>query len=74
MSQTEPTLTLQQAIDLVESLPLDDQILLVDLIQKRLYQQQRQEIVREIQEIRQEVAQGNVKFGSVDEFLAELDD
>ena len=30
MSQTEPTLTLQQAIDLVESLPLDDPILLTE--------------------------------------------
>ena len=35
----------QQAIDLVESLPMDDQAVLVNLIQKRLHQQRRNQLV-----------------------------
>ncbi|GAP95837.1 hypothetical protein [Leptolyngbya sp. NIES-2104] len=66
----QPT-TLEAAIELIDALSLEDQTALIDLFQKRV---RRQELIREIQEIREEVAQGDVQFGSVADFLAAIDD
>ncbi|KYC35929.1 hypothetical protein WA1_48850 [Scytonema hofmannii PCC 7110] len=67
------TSALQQAIESVESLPIEDQEILLDLLQKRLLERRRTNLYQEISEIKQEFASGDVKFGSVDQFLAELD-
>ncbi|KAF3886732.1 MULTISPECIES: hypothetical protein [Nostocales] len=67
------TSALQQAIESVESLPLEDQEILLDILQKRLLERRRTNLYQEVKEVKQEFAQGNVKFGSVDQFLAELD-
>ena len=63
----------QQVIDAVESLSSDEQSALLTLLQKRLTQQKRVELVQEIAEVRQEYVQGNMKFGSVADFMAEMD-
>ena len=67
------TSAFQQAIESVESLPLEDQEILLDILQKRLLERRRTNLYQEVNEIKQEFAEGNVKFGSVDQFLAELD-
>lgn len=64
----------QQAIEAVEALSLEDQQALLELLQRRLADQQRQALSQEIAEVRQEYAEGKVRFGSVSDFLAELDD
>ena len=71
---TNPTVSFQQAIEIVESLSLEDQEMLLDVLLKRLAQQRRKILVQEIAEVRQEYAQGNVQFGSVTDLMAELDD
>jgi len=63
----------QQAIETVEKLSLEEQQILLETLQKRLHQQRRSLLSQEIEQIRQEVVQGNVKFGSVEQFLEELD-
>lgn len=63
----------QQAIETVEKLSLEEQQILLETLQKRLHQQRRTLLSQEIEQIRQEVVQGNVKFGSVEQFLEELD-
>ncbi|GAB4230679.1 MAG: hypothetical protein Kow0049_12690 [Stanieria sp.] len=68
------TSAFQQAIESVESLSLEDQEILLDILQKRLHQQRRNNLTQEIRETRQEFTQGKVKFGSVDQFLKELDE
>jgi hypothetical protein len=60
----------QNALNAVESLSLDDQLALLDLLHNRLKLRQRHQIV---QEVRQEFMEGKFKNGSVDDFLAELD-
>jgi ABC-type Fe3+/spermidine/putrescine transport system ATPase subunit len=67
------TSAFQQAIESVESLSIEDQEILLDIIQKRLQQKRRTQLCQEIKEIRQEFAEGKVKFGSVDQFLEQLD-
>lgn len=64
----------QQALEAVEVLSLEDQAMLLDILQNRLRQQRRNELLKEVAEVRQEYAEGKVKFGSVADFMAELDD
>ena len=67
------TSALQQAIESVESLPIEDQEILLDILQKRLQERRRTDLYKEVRAIKQEFAEGNVKFGSVEQFLAQLD-
>jgi hypothetical protein len=66
--------TFQQAIEAVEALELEEQALLVDIISKRLKQQHRDELLKEIAQAETDYAQGNVQQGSVADLMAELDD
>ena len=67
------TSALQQAIKTVENLPPDDQEILFNLLQKRQQEQRRANLLQEIKEIQQEYTKGNVQFGSLDQFLTQLD-
>jgi len=73
MTVTDQSSTFQRAIETIETLSLNDQEALLELLQKRLIEQRRKILMREIAEVRQEYAQGQVQFGSVADFMAELD-
>lgn len=62
----------QEALNAIESLSLDDQLALLDVLHNRLKLRQRHQIVQEVQEVRQEFMEGKFKSGSVDDFLAKL--
>lgn len=70
---TEQSSTFQRAIETIETLSLNDQEALLELLQKRLIEQRRKILMREVAEVCQEYAQGQVQFGSVADFMAELD-
>ncbi|MEG4962571.1 MULTISPECIES: hypothetical protein [unclassified Microcoleus] len=74
MSKTTHTSQFQQALEAVEVLSLEDQAMLLDILQNRLRQQRRNELLKEVAQVRQEYAEGNVKFGSVADVMAVLDD
>ncbi len=63
----------QEAMETVEKLSLEEQEVLLETLQKRLTQQRRTILSQEIKEVREEVTKGEVRFGSVDDFLEELD-
>jgi hypothetical protein len=69
----EKTSTLQKAIEVVETLSIEEQAILIDVIQNRLKQQRRDEILQAVAESRQEYAEGKVRSGSVADLLADLD-
>lgn len=69
----EKTSTLQKAIEVVEALSPEEQAILIDIIEKRLKQQRRDELLKAVAESRQEYAEGKVHSGSVADLLAELD-
>jgi ABC-type branched-subunit amino acid transport system ATPase component len=73
MTDALQTSRLQQAIEVAEALSLEERQLLLEILAKRLRRQQSQQLLEEIQEVRQEVANGSIKYGSVQDFLAELD-
>jgi hypothetical protein len=71
MEKTEVSL-LQQALDVVESLPPDDQETLIDLIRHRLIERRRDEIARNAQETLQAVRDGRAQYGSVEDLRRDL--
>jgi ABC-type branched-subunit amino acid transport system ATPase component len=73
MSQTLNTSLFQKALEAVEALSLEDQTILLNTLCSRLNQKQRLKLIEEIQEVREEYQAGKVKFGSLDDFLLELD-
>ena len=70
----EKTSTLQKAIEVVEALSPDEQAILIDIIDKRLKQQRREQLLQEVAESERDYALGNVRRGSVSDLLVQLDD
>jgi HPt (histidine-containing phosphotransfer) domain-containing protein len=64
--------TLQQAMDLVESLPQDVQEELVEMLQRRMSQRRRAEIARNAEATRRAVREGRAKIGSVEDLERDL--
>jgi len=73
MTDALQTSRLQQALDIAEALSLEERQLLLEILTKRLRRQQSQQLLEEIQDVRQDVANGSIKYGSVKDLLAELD-
>lgn len=71
---TNQTSAFQQAIETVEALPLEDQAVLVNIIQQRLTQQRREELLQRVAETERDYSKGNIRRGSVADLMAELDD
>jgi hypothetical protein len=68
------TLNFDQVLDAVESLTLEDQTALLQILHKRLVDQRRSEIAQNIQQGRKDYAAGNVVRGSVADVMAALND
>lgn len=73
-SKTKSTSNFQNAITTVEALSIKKQTLLIEIIQKRLQQQKRNQLKQEIDSVRQEYRERKVKFGSVEDFMNELEE
>ena len=71
MEKTKVSL-LQQALDVVESLPPDDQETLLDLIRHRLVERRRAEIARNAKETLQAVRDGRAQYGSIEDLRRDL--
>jgi hypothetical protein len=69
----KPYPTFQEALDTVESLTIDEQTMLIEIIQNRLREQQRQELLKNVAQAEKEYAQGNFRRGSVDDLMTELE-
>jgi hypothetical protein len=64
--------TFQEALDTVESLTIDEQTMLIEIIQNHLREQQRQELLKNVDQSEKEYIQGNFRRGSVDELMDEV--
>ena len=64
----------QKAIETVESLSPEEQKMLIDIIQNRLRQQKRQELLQDIAEAEQNYLSGNFKRGSAADLIAQLEE
>jgi len=66
--------TFQEALDIVESLPEDQQETLIAIIRGRLIEQRREALAKRIKEAREEYKQGEVTHGTVDDLMKEIDE
>jgi hypothetical protein len=57
---------------MVESLPPDDQVLLIEIIRRRLIQHRRAELAAEVAETRDAYQRGEVRRGTVADLTKEL--
>jgi hypothetical protein len=74
MIETKATASrFQQVIELVETMPEDDQALLIEIVRKRLVQRQRAALTTQVAEARETYQAGRVSRGSTSDLLAELD-
>ena len=64
----------QAAIEGVERLPVDDQLLLLEIIRQRLIQHRRAELTTVIAEAREAYRTGNVRRGTPEDLLKELEE
>ncbi len=65
-------MTLQEIIAQVESLSIEDQDQLFELIRKRRIENRRAEILTNAQEVMEAFKNGTAKRGSVDDLIADL--
>jgi hypothetical protein len=65
-------LTFDQILDQIENLATDDKEMLLDIIQKRMTQQRRKEIISDIRIGRKDYTKGNVKRGSSKDLMREI--
>lgn len=63
----------QEVIEAVESLPPEDQLMLIDIIRQRLIEQRRSELISEVAEAREAYHRGEVRRGTVADLMKELD-
>jgi len=66
------TVTFQEALDIVESLPEFQQDDLVDIVQRRRIERRRELLAESIKEARAEYARGEATRGTVDDLMKEL--
>jgi len=63
---------LQEALEVVERLPLEDQVTLIELLERRLAESRRDEIARHAAATLRAVREGRARFGSVDDLKRDL--
>lgn len=74
LDQMQNSSTFQQAIDTIEALPIETQEVLITIIQNRLRAKRRLNLLEAVLDSERAYEVGDVKRGTVADFLAELDD
>jgi hypothetical protein len=71
MGEATTSSLFQELIETIESLSLDDQELLIEIVRKRLIQQRRAELAADIAEARNAYQKGEVRRGTVADLMKE---
>ncbi|MFH1052721.1 MAG: hypothetical protein V1779_17510 [bacterium] len=66
-------ITFNEVIENIESLPIPEQERVLDIIQNRINEYKRDEIVKDVKEGRQEYQSGKVKRGTIDDLLKDIE-
>jgi hypothetical protein len=74
MTEAVAKSSFQEIIESVESLPLDDQQMLLDIINMRIIERRRDELVSDMEESLEAYRKGEVRIGTVDDLLRDLDE
>ncbi|HWQ18925.1 MAG TPA: hypothetical protein VN455_04050 [Methanotrichaceae archaeon] len=74
MSGSVQSPSFQDLLDAVEALPLDDLYILVEVINKRIIEKRREEILDDFREAREAFKRGDVHMGTVSDLMRDLED
>ena len=66
-------ITINEILETVSKFTLDDQNMLGEIIRKRVIEARRNELVKAVREGREEYSKGLTGYGSVDDFLNEIE-
>lgn len=71
---SEPTLStpFQQALDMVEQLPAEDQENLIEIVRRRLIEERRAKIARNARTTVQAFREGRARYGTMDDLRRDL--
>jgi hypothetical protein len=69
---SQRSVTFQEALEIIESLPDYQQEDLIEIIRQRLIEHKRELLATNISEAKEEYAKGEVKKGTVDDLIREL--
>ena len=72
MTESIAKCSFQELIESVEALPLDDREILVEIINKRIIEQRREELENDMEESLEAYRKGEVRVGTVDDLLRDL--
>lgn len=72
MAEAAAKSSFQELIESVEALPQDDREILMDIINRRIIEQRREELVADREESLQAYRKGEVRIGTVDDLLRDL--
>ncbi len=67
-----PTIQFHQILEMIDSLSLDEQDDLINIIRHRQIEKRREEIAKNIVQARQDYQQGKVFRGNIDDIITEL--
>ena len=73
MLEETPSSHFQEVLEKIETLPLNEQTMLIEIVHQRVVQQRRAELVEEVAEAREAYQAGEVHRGTVADLLSELD-
>jgi hypothetical protein len=69
---SQRSVTFQEALEIIESLPEYQQEDLIEIIRQRLIEHKRELLASNISEAKEEYAKGEVKKGTVDDLMRDL--
>jgi hypothetical protein len=67
-------LNFQSVIEIVESLPDEEQLHLIKIINNRLQHKEKKELLEAVKESHEAFIKGDVKSGTVEDLMAELEE
>jgi hypothetical protein len=74
MSGTAYSPSFHEIVDAVEALSIEDQSLLLDIINKRISERRRRELIDQVEAARRAFKQGEVERGTAEDLLRDLED
>ena len=66
--------TFNEVIENIESLPIPEQELIIDIINKRINEYKLNEIIKDVKDGRKDYTAGKVKRGSLEDLMKDLED
>ena len=68
----QKNVTFQQALDIIEALPENQQEDIIKIIHSRIIERKRENLAKDIKKAREEYSHGEFRKGSVDDLMKEI--